>query len=269
MVVREANFPGDCRFYRISVIIMSVLYSIIYLMSGVEKMAGKMAKVNLNDYKPLREVIFNTLREAIIVGELKPGERLMEVQLAEKMGVSRTPVREAIRKLELEGLVEMLPRKGAHVADLSAKDIMDVLEVRSTLDGLASMLSASRITEEELRELKNVQSQFVNYVEKGSLQGSIKKDVEFHDIIYRSSRNDKLIQIANNLREQIQRFRVIYLKDYSSTRELVKEHSEILEFISARDPEGARKSAQKHIENQEETIIKAISAAEKEHGRGR
>ena len=221
-------------------------------------MAGKLSKVNLNDYKPLREVIFNTLREAIIVGELKPGERLMEVQLAEKMGVSRTPVREAIRKLELEGLVDMLPRKGAHVADLSVKDIMDVLEVRSTLDGLASMLSAERITDDELKELKRVQTQFVNYVEKDNLQGSIKKDVEFHDVIYRSSRNDKLIQIANNLREQVQRFRVIYIKDYSSTRELIKEHEEILESITRKDPELARKSAQKHILNQEETIIKAI-----------
>lgn len=221
-------------------------------------MAGKLSKINLNDYKPLREVIFNTLREAIIVGELKPGERLMEVQLAEKMGVSRTPVREAIRKLELEGLVEMLPRKGAHVADLSVKDIMDVLELRSTLDGLASSLSASRITEEEVRELKHVQSQFVGYVEKENLQGSVKKDVEFHDIIYRSSRNDKLMQITNNLREQIQRFRVIYIKDYSSTRDLIKEHAEIFDAISRRDPDAARQAAQKHIKNQEDTIIKSI-----------
>ncbi|NJD01784.1 MAG: GntR family transcriptional regulator [Ruminiclostridium sp.] len=221
-------------------------------------MAGKLSKVNLNDYKPLREVIFNTLREAIIVGELKPGERLMEVQLAEKMGVSRTPVREAIRKLELEGLVDMLPRKGAHVADLSVKDIMDVLEVRSTLDGLASMLSAERITDEELKDLKHVQTQFIGYVEKENLQGSIKKDVEFHDVIYRSSRNDKLIQIANNLREQVQRFRVIYIKDYSSTRELIKEHADILDGIAGKDPELARKFAQKHIINQEEAIIKAI-----------
>lgn len=221
-------------------------------------MAGKLSKVNLNDYKPLREVIFNTLREAIIVGELKPGERLMEVQLADKMGVSRTPVREAIRKLELEGLVDMLPRKGAHVADLSVKDIMDVLEVRSTLDGLASMLSAERITDEELKELEHAHAQFIHYVEKNNLQGSIKKDVEFHDVIYRSSRNDKLIQIANNLREQIQRFRVIYIKDYSSTRELIREHADILESIIKKDPDLARECAQKHISNQEETIIKAV-----------
>jgi DNA-binding GntR family transcriptional regulator len=221
-------------------------------------MTGKLSKVNLNDYKPLREVIFNTLRKAIIIGELKPGERLMEVQLAEKMGVSRTPVREAIRKLELEGLVDMLPRKGAHVADLSVKDIMDVLEVRSTLDGLASSLSALRITDEELKELKHVQSQFVNYVEKDNLQGSIKKDVEFHDIIYRSSRNEKLIQITNNLREQVHRFRVIYLKDYSSSRELIREHMDICEAIIGRDSEAAQKFAQKHIKNQEDTIIAAI-----------
>lgn len=225
-------------------------------------MTGKLSKVNLNDYKPLREVIFNTIREAIIVGELKPGERLMEVQLAEKMGVSRTPVREAIRKLELEGLVEMLPRKGAHVADLSVKDIMDVLEVRSTLDGLASALSASRITDEELKELKHVQTQFANYVEKENLQGQVKKDVEFHDIIYRSSRNDKLIQIINNLREQAQRFRVVYLKDFSSPKDIIKEHAEIVEAITSRDVAAAELAAQRHIKTQEVSIIKSIKRIE-------
>jgi len=221
-------------------------------------MGVKFSKVNLNDYKPLREVIFDTLRQAIIVGELKPGERLMEVQLSEKMGVSRTPVREAIRKLELEGLVNMIPRKGAHVADLSVKDIMDVLEVRASLDGLATALSANRITEEELKGLKHVQMQFVNYVEKDNLQGSIKKDVEFHDIIYHSSRNDKLIQITSNLREQIQRFRVIYLKDYSSPKEIIKEHMDIYEALESKDSDASQRAAQRHIKNQEMAIIKAI-----------
>lgn len=221
-------------------------------------MVRKLSKVNFNDYKPLREVIFNTLREAIIAGELIPGERLMEVQLAKKMGVSRTPVREAIRKLELEGLVDMMPRKGAHVAELSVKDIMDVLEVRATLDGLATSLAAARMTEDELKNLKHVYSQFVTYMEKENLQGAIKKDVEFHEIIYHSSRNDKLIQISNNLREQIQRFRVIYLKDNSSPKELIKEHFEIYEALAARNAELAQKVAQKHIINQEETIIKSL-----------
>ncbi len=220
-------------------------------------MSGKLSKINLNDYKPLRDVIFNTLREAIITGELKPGERLMEVQLAEKMGVSRTPVREAIRKLELEGWVSMIARRGAQVAGLSIKDIMDVLEVRASLDGLSTSLAAARITGEELKDLNNIYLQFMNYVEKDNLPGQVKKDVEFHEVIYRSSRNDKLIQIVSNLREQVQRFRVIYLKDYSSPKELAKEHLEIIEAITARDQDRAFKVAQKHIENQKEAVIKA------------
>ena len=181
----------------------------------------------------------------------------MEVQLAEKMGVSRTPVREAIRKLELEGWVSMIARRGAQVAGLSIKDIMDVLEVRASLDGLSTSLAAARITGEELKDLNSIYLQFMNYVEKDNLPGQVKKDVEFHEVIYRSSRNDKLIQIVSNLREQVQRFRVIYLKDYSSPKELAKEHLEIIEAITARDQDRAFKVAQKHIENQKEAVIKA------------
>lgn len=221
-------------------------------------MSNKLAKINLNDYKPLREVIFNSLREAIIIGELRPGERLMEVQLAEKMGVSRTPVREAIRKLELEGLVNMIPRKGAHVAELSVKDIMDVLEVRASLDGLATALAAERITDDELKELKHINTQFASYIEKENLNGSVKKDVEFHDIIYKASRNEKLIAILSNLREQVQRFRVIYLKDYSNTKNLIKEHNDIYEAVYSRVTERARNTAKTHIMNQEETILNSI-----------
>lgn len=221
-------------------------------------MSRKLAKINLNDYKPLREVIFTTLRDAIIVGELRPGERLMEVKLAEKMGVSRTPVREAIRKLELEGLVDMIPRKGAHVADLSVKDIVDVLEVRASLDGLAALLAAERITDEEIDELNHVNSQFVGFLQKENLQGSIKKDVEFHEIIYRSSRNEKLIQIVNNLREQVQRFRVIYLKDYVNPKELEKEHKDIIDAICSKNSDLSRRVAQNHIKSQQESIINAI-----------
>ena len=220
-------------------------------------MAGKLSKVNLNDYKPLRDVIFDTLREAIIAGELKPGQRLMEVQLAEKMGVSRTPVREAIRKLELEGLVEMLPRKGAHVAELSVKDIMDVLEVRATLDGLATSLSAKHIGEDGKKELRHILDQFINCVEKENLQGSIKKDVEFNDVIYRSSGNYKLIKISNKLREQFHRFRVEYIR-ITAVQELMGNILEIYEAIISGDPETAMRAAQRHIKNQEESIIRSL-----------
>ena len=117
-------------------------------------MERRLIPVKLDGYKPLREIVFETLRDAIINQVLRPGERLMEIQLAEEMGVSRTPVREAIRKLELEGFVVMVPRRGVYVAGISMKDIHEVFEVRSALEALAASLAAERITEEELEEME-------------------------------------------------------------------------------------------------------------------
>ena len=109
----------------------------------------------MNEYLPLRDVVFQTLRQAILRGELEPGERLMEIHLANRLGVSRTPIREAIRKLELEGLVVMIPRRGAIVASITEKDLKDVLEVRRTLEIMAGEIACERITPELLEQLKN------------------------------------------------------------------------------------------------------------------
>lgn len=113
-----------------------------------------------DEYLPLRDVVFNTLRQAILTGEMKPGERLMEIHLANKLGVSRTPIREAIRKLELEGLVVMIPRRGAEVAQITWKNLKDVLEVRRALDVLAVELACDRMRQEELTELGKACTEF-------------------------------------------------------------------------------------------------------------
>lgn len=110
-------------------------------------------QMNINEYLPLRDVVFYTLRQAILKGELEPGERLMEMQLAEQLGVSRTPIREAIRKLELEGLVLMIPRRGAIVAKITEKDLKDVLEVRASLERLSTKLACR--TGWKKKQLKN------------------------------------------------------------------------------------------------------------------
>lgn len=216
-------------------------------------LAGK-----LENYKPLREIVFETLREAIITGQLKAGERLMEVQLAEEMGVSRTPVREAIRKLELEGLVVMVPRKGAYVADLSTKDIADVFEIRAALEALAAALACERITEEELEELERLLVKVAECAEKNDLETLIQVDTQFHDVLYRASRNDRLVQIINNLREQIQRFRTTSLATPGRMRETVEEHKALVEAIAARNVELAQRLAQEHIENAENRLLEAI-----------
>ena len=111
--------------------------------------------LNMDAYLPLRDVVFNTLREAILKGELKPGERLMELQLASKLGVSRTPIREAIRMLEQEGLAVTMPRKGAEVAKMTLKDMEDVLEVREALDELAAKIACKKISDDAACESKN------------------------------------------------------------------------------------------------------------------
>lgn len=219
---------------------------------------AKLTKIKMNDYMPLRDVIFNTLRDAIVSGDLKPGERLMEVNLAEKMGVSRTPVREAVRRLEMEGLVTMVPRKGTHVAELSVKDIMDVLEVRAALDKLATELAAARMRPENIRQLETIHKQYIQYLQKENIQGAIRKDVEFHETIYHSSGNTKLDGVAANLREQIYRFRVLYMKDFSNAEEVLKEHELMLNALADKDAERAGRLAEEHIMHQQQTIIQRV-----------
>lgn len=214
--------------------------------------------LNLNDYLPLRDVVFNALRKAILSGDLKPGERLMEKQLAEKMGVSRTPVREAIRKLELEGFVVMVPRKGAQVAEITEKDIQDVLEVRGALEELAVKLACKNMDDKDLRSLKQVMKEFSEASKRDDLDGMIEKDTEFHDIIFRATKNEKLIQIVNNLREQIHRYRVAYLKSFDDFKVINEEHEQIVFAIENRDATLGETVAARHIKNQEKAVIQFI-----------
>ncbi len=216
--------------------------------------------VNMNEYLPLRDVVFNTLRQAILKGELNPGERLMEIQLAQRLGVSRTPIREAIRKLELEGLVVMIPRKGAEVAKITEKSMQDVLEVRRALEGLAIQLACGRITKEEIGNLEIQGKKFVEAVETGDLVFMAEADEAFHAVIYNATQNDRLISILNNLREQMYRYRVEYIKDTSIHPIILKEHEEIIRTVKKRDEEEAFHAICTHIDNQEEAIRKYIKA---------
>ncbi|MDI3481562.1 MAG: hypothetical protein PWQ97_1217 [Tepidanaerobacteraceae bacterium] len=218
-------------------------------------MDHKFSSVKLENYKPLRDVVFEAIREAIITGELKPGERLMEVQLAEEMGVSRTPVREAIRKLELEGLVVMIPRKGAYVAGLSLKEAADVFEIRESLEGLAAALAAERITDEELETMEKILSSVQKAVEGGDVETIIKKDAEFHQILFAATRNHRLAQIINNLKEQIDRFRVQSFTNPARIKSILQEHRSIVNAIKARDANMAEKLTREHIEKVENNVM--------------
>jgi len=218
-------------------------------------MERRLLPIKLDSYKPLREVISETLREAIVSGTLKPGERLMEIQLAEELGVSRTPVREAIRKLELEGFVVMIPRRGTYVADLSIKDVNEVFEIRTALDILAAGLAVERITEEELEQLERVLVEIGEYIEQNDIEKIVAADSRYHDILYRASRNDRLVGIINNLREQFTRFRSISMAYPGRIKNTVEEHRQLVEAIAQRDIALAQRLAREHMENAEQTLL--------------
>jgi DNA-binding GntR family transcriptional regulator len=213
--------------------------------------------LNMDAYLPLRDVVFNTLREAILRGDLKPGERLMELQLAAKLGVSRTPIREAIRMLEQEGLAVTVPRKGAEVAGMSLKDMEDVLEIREALDELAVKLAIEKISPEQLARLREVKRDFEMNTKSGDVRKIAESDVRFHDIIYEAADNPKLVSLLSNLRQQAYRYRVEYLKDAGNYPVLIREHEAIVEAIETKDYQKATQAMHEHVANQA-LAVKAV-----------
>ena len=215
-------------------------------------------EVTMNEYLPLRDVVFNTLRRAILRGELKPGERLMEIQLANKLGVSRTPIREAIRKLELDGLVLMVPRKGAEVAEITEKNLRDVLEVRCALEELAVQLACDRIDPERMQQLLDAAAHFRDILGTADITELGEADEAFHDVIFQATDNRRLIQLLNNLREQMYRYRIEYLKKKECYPQLLEEHAAIIQAIREHDKAKATEITVQHINNQVDTVVDTL-----------
>ena len=227
-------------------------------------MADKL-EIRMDEYLPLRDVVFNTLRQAILKGELKPGERLMEIQLANKLGVSRTPVREAIRKLELEGLVLMIPRKGAEFAEITRQDMEDVLEVRTALEELAVKDACDHITDAQLSELKKASNEFKKALLEGKdLVTCADADMHFHDVILSATNNRRLIQMLNNLSEQMYRYRMEYLKDERTHKTLIEEHDAIRRALKKHDKVKAGAAIRVHIDNQKRSILESLTEKEED-----
>ena len=211
-------------------------------------MSGHLQPIKLDSYKPLRELVCENIRQAIIDGTFSPGERLMEIQLADEMGVSRTPVREAIRKLELEGFVVMIPRRGTYVADISIKDITEIYEIRISLDILAAGLAAERITDEELEQLNGYLIEIGQHIANNDMDKIVEVDTAFHDMLYTASRNERLRSIRG--RSMSYPGRLV---------ETMDEHRNLVEAIAAHDVERAQYAARIHLENAEHTLMRSLS----------
>ena len=208
--------------------------------------------------KPLGQHVFEKLKQAIIRGDLAPGDRIVEIQVAETLDISRTPVREAIHKLEREGLLKKLPKAGFTVMSLSREDIEETFGIRSVLESYAAGLAALKHREDELKPLEEKIREFKTCLKKGNVDDLPRINTEFHNLLYALSRSPKLIKMINDLRDQIFRFRKILLKMDHMPEASNEDHRKMLTAIRDRDVAKVEELVQEHISKGRKTILKAI-----------
>ena len=225
-------------------------------------------KLEADDSLPLRDVVFHTLRDAILEGALPPGTRLMELQLSSVLGVSRTPVREAMRLLSMEGLVRMSVRRGTIVEPIKESDLRDALEVREALEELAVRKACRNMDELTIQTLRKLEQEFELSLEKNDMQTSARLDVQFHERITEAAQtsarldvqfheriteaahNRRLTQSLTQLREELYRYRLENLKDPETYPILVQAHRNIISALETHDEDRAAQELQRHIESQ-------------------
>lgn len=215
-------------------------------------------QLETNEFMPLKEVVYNTLKKAILTGELKTGQRLMEIHLASLLGVSRTPVREALHILTEEGLVNLVPKKGALVAAISSKDMTDALNVRMTLEIMAVSIACKNANSGIIEKLNECNNSLAVAAESCNAQEIAGCDMEFHKYIYLATENRTLINMLAKLHEQTFRYRLEYINSIRDFSSIIKEHSLIIEKLSAHDEQGAVELITRHINNQIDGINKII-----------
>jgi DNA-binding GntR family transcriptional regulator len=209
-----------------------------------------------NNSLSLRGRVFVRLENDILNGKYKPGESLNESKVANELNVSRTPVREAIRQLELEGLVAYVPNKGSTVKGLSTEDIDDIFEIRMKIEGMAAKRAAANITLAQLKELKEVVEFEEFYTQKGDTEQILKLDTKFHEIIFKASGSRLLDRTLTSFHHYIQRARNLSLKDKERAKKALIEHMAIMKAIEVHDKDQAEMLMSQHILNASENIGK-------------
>lgn len=204
----------------------------------------------------LRGKVFNQIQNEILNGKYEPGDSLIETKLSEELGVSRTPIREALRQLELEGLVQSIPNKGAIVTGISTKDIEDIYTIRMMIEGLAARWAAEKITREELVELKEALDLEEFYTLKEDTDHLLKFDSKFHDIIFKASKSKPLMHTLSTFHHYVQRARNSSLESPGRALKSLEEHRAILKAIIDKDADKAEKLTTEHVRNASKNYLK-------------
>jgi len=205
----------------------------------------------------LHSRVFNQIRNDILNGVYEPGESLIETKLSEELGVSRTPIREALRQLELEGLVQSVPNKGVTVKGVSAQDIQDIYTIRMLIEGLAARWAAEKITPEELEELQEAVDLEEFYTTKEDYGQLLRFDTRFHDIIFRASKSMPLMHTLSTFHHYVQKARRISMSSPKRAMEVLKEHKAILQAIIDRDADRAEKLTTQHVKNASMNLLRS------------
>ena len=255
MYTKSIEFQ-QTRLYTNDNIIITVLNS---RLKELKKLTVKLTPIKFDDMGHIRDSVFSTLRNAILDGKLKPEERLVERDIAEQLGISRTPVREAIRKLELERLVTHIPRKGVVVTGFSKSDVLEIMAIRKVLEGLICCIAATKIKEKDLDRLETTLKQIQVEYDKGNQKKVNQLNDRFHEIIYRSAESPRLYEFHNTMREYINKFAHVAYTKPGRTEEALIEHNNIVRALRNRDSQEAEEAGKIHVEKSSEAYMEITS----------
>ena len=219
-------------------------------------MQGYDLKQEVTDKYSLRGRVFNKVREDILSGKYKENEELKEIAIGEELGVSRTPVREAFRQLELEGLIQIIPNKGAYVTGITIEDVKDIYMIRSKLEGLCASWACEHITKEQLEEMEENIYLAKFHAEKGHFEQMSELDSRFHEILYEACNSKMLEHLLKDFHQYVQRVRRKTLSTIERSLASNSEHQAIMEAIRDNNPERADELATLHIHNAYENMVK-------------
>jgi len=214
--------------------------------------------IKINKKKSLREMVYQSLKRSILQGKLKGGQRLKEESLAHEIGISRTPIREALHKLEQDELLYRLPKGGFAVKEFTKEDVEEIFGIRSALESYAAYLATLHITSQELSALEEKIEESEQALKNGDHDRLVKLNTEFHDLLYRSCKSKKLIDMINNFRDYFYRYRSTLLRTEEGFRYSVDSHKKMLEAMKEKKPRRVERLVRKHLEIGKQIILHEI-----------
>ena len=226
-----------------------------------------MRRKQIEKHQTLREKILETIRDAILKGSLKPGERVSEPDLADRFGISRTPIREAFRQLESEGYLQVVPRKGAVVASLSERDIEEFYAIKILLEGFAARMAAENISEKDIERLEVINERLGQIAKEGDVKNFFRIHNEFHEVFIKAAGNEKLYEMITQLVMRFKRLRLASLSQPGRMEISVEEHRNMIKAFRRRDGDRAENLVKHTATIGADVLIQSMSQADKADGK--